>query len=281
MPSQPPGPGSSEPQSEEDEGSGSFQLPSLDEPEEPAKPVRPPPPPPPQRVTSLIADDAPEPELPPEEAAARLKRHHVPPAIIALDRIDSDDTFRIRPAGDTERLAQNLARLGQLFPVDLRPRPPDRFQIVCGFRRVEALRFLQRDTVVARLHSDLSDDDALLMAISATIDVEPVSAEELQALQQRLLSEGRLSPAARDMLDKVLEEGGLAPEEVEGEAGEAKEEEVEADELAEDVTTRMAELNQDLALLADVFPSLDAETKQALLQQLSYAAELVAYLERK
>lgn len=281
MPSQPPGPGSSEPQSEEDEGSGSFQLPSLDEPEEPAKPVRPPPPPPPQRVTSLIADDAPEPELPPEEAAARLKRHHVPPAIIALDRIDADDTFRIRPAGDTERLAQNLARLGQLFPVDLRPRPPDRFQIVCGFRRVEALRFLQRDTVVARLHSDLSDDDALLMAISATIDVEPVSAEELQALQQRLLSEGRLSPAARDMLDKVLEEGGLAPEEVEGEAGEAKEEEVEADELAEDVTTRMAELNQDLALLADVFPSLDAETKQALLQQLSYAAELVAYLERK
>src|SRR5687767_14705083 len=213
VPPQAPEAEGAEPQSEEDEGSGSFQVVRREEIEADARP--------PQRVTSLIADDEPEPVTPVEDVAARLKRHHVAPAVLALDRIDQDETFRIRPAGDIDRLAQNLARLGQLFPVDLRLKPPDRFQIISGFRRVEALRFLQRDQVVARLHTDLSDDDALLMALSAAIDVEPISVEELQAVRQRLLGEGRLSPAAKDMLDKVLEEGGLAPEEVpaEGEGG--------------------------------------------------------------
>jgi hypothetical protein len=250
-----------EPQSEEDEGSGSFSL-------EPGAGPGP----------------AAVPATQVEDTAARLKRHHVAPALIALDRIDLDDTFRIRPAGDTGRLAQNLARLGQLFPVDLRLKRPDRFQIICGFRRVEALRFLQRDRVVARLHTDLSDDDALLMALSAAIDSEPVPAEALQAARERLRAEGRLSPAARDMLDKALEEEGLAPEEAPGEGegeGEEGPEEVDAEELAGDLTHRMAELNQDLALLAEVFPSLEAETKRDLLQQLSYAADLVAYLEHK
>ena len=74
------------------------------------------------------------------------------------------------------------------------------------------------------------------------------------------------------MLAKALaQDDGLAPEGVE--------EEVDADELAEDVTVRLGEINQDLALLADVFSQLDAGRKEELLKQLSYSAELVAYLE--
>ena len=230
----------------------------------------------------------PAPPAPPAlPAGERLKRHHVAPAQISLDRVDLDDAFRMRPSGEIDRLAQNIARLGQLFPVDLRLKPPDRFQIICGFRRVEALKFLQRDRVLARLHTDLTDEDALLMALSAAVDQAPVSPEELAAVRERLEREGRLSPAARDMLEKVE----LAPESVEVEAPEAlgepagededEEEEVDADELAQDATLRMAELNQDLALLADVFSSLEPDRKRELLQQLRYSSDLVAYLESK
>jgi ParB family transcriptional regulator, chromosome partitioning protein len=230
---------------------------------------------------------------PPFPPVERFKRHHVAPAQISLDRVDADETFRMRPAGEIDRLAQNVARLGQLFPVDLRLKPPDRFQVICGFRRVEALRFLQRDRVLARLHTDLTDEDALLMALSAAIDQAPVSAEELAAVRERLEREGRLTPAARDMLEKAAGEDELAPETVPepaaaaevpaepAEAEEEEEEEVDADELAKDATLRMAELNQDLALLADVFSSLEPERKRELLQQLRYSADLVAYLESK
>ncbi|MFZ5469973.1 MAG: ParB N-terminal domain-containing protein [Myxococcota bacterium] len=206
----------------------------------------------------------------------RGRKSHVAPALIALDRVEEDFTFRLRPEGELSLLATDLARLGQLFPVDLRLRPPDRFQIVCGFRRVAALRFLQRDKVLARLHTDLSDEDALLMALASAIHGQGVGQEELSMVRARLQQEGRLTSTARDMLDKALSGGDeLGPESVEDE----EEQEVDADELAANVTLRLGELNQDLSLLADVFGSLDEERKAELLEQLRYSAELVAFLE--
>lgn len=204
----------------------------------------------------------------------RNRRSHVAPAMIPLDRVDEDDTFQVRPLGELSGLATDIARLGQLFPVDVRLRPPDRFQIISGFRRVAALRFLQRDRVLARLHTDLSDEDALHMALAAAIHAEPVTDEELTALRERLESEHRLSAATRDMIEKALAQGDeLAPENVE--------EEVDADELADDVTLRLGEINQDLALLADVFSQLDDQRKEELLRQLGYSSELVAFLGGK
>jgi hypothetical protein len=70
---------------------------------------------------------------------------------------------------------------------------------------------------------------------------------------------------------------GLAPESVEGEG----EQEVDADELASDLTGRMGELNQDLSLLAPVFDALEPGRRAELLQQLRYAAELVAYFDEE
>ena len=209
----------------------------------------------------------------PTEAEQHTQRKsHVAPAMVPLDRVDEDATFRMREVGDLSALATDMARLGQLFPVELRLRAPDRFQVICGFRRVAALRLLQRDRVLARLHLDLSDEDALLMALASAIHGSAVARADLEAARQKLGAEGRLSPAARDMLDKALQvEGGLSPE--------SAEEEVDADELAEDVTLRLGEINQDLGLLADVFADLDDERKQELLKQLEYSAELVAYLE--
>src|SRR5229473_2775750 len=166
------------------------------------------------------------------------------PELIAIDQVDVEPRFQARPLGDLSLLATDLARLGQLFPIDVRVNAPNRYQVICGYRRVAALKFLHRDQVLARVHPNLTDGDALLMALASAVH----------------------------MLDKALAlDSGLAPEGVE--------EEVEADELAGDVTQRLGEINQDLALLAEVFASLDANRKEELLRQLRYSAELVAYLE--
>lgn len=197
---------------------------------------------------------------------------HPDAEMIPIDRVDEDPLFQVRPLGDLSLLATDLARLGQLFPIDVRLKAPDRYQVVCGYRRVAALKFLQRDQVLARVHADLSDSDALLMALASAIHGAPASREELASFRSELEKDGRLSAAAVHMLDKALDpDSGLAPESVE--------EEVEADELAGDLAVRLGEINQDLALLAEVFASLDPNRREELLRQLRYSAELVAYLE--
>ncbi|MBZ4414128.1 ParB N-terminal domain-containing protein [Myxococcus sp. XM-1-1-1] len=192
--------------------------------------------------------------------------------LMPLERLEDESAYRLRPEGDVSGLATDIARLGQLFPVDVRPRGNDRYQLVCGFRRVAALRFLKRDAVQARVHTDLSDEDALLMSLAEAIHATPVEPEVLEAKRDQLESEGRLSAAVADMLAKALAtDESLAPEGVE--------EEIDADELASDVSQRLGAINQDLSLLADVFASLDESRRAELLMQLRYSSELVAYLE--
>lgn len=191
---------------------------------------------------------------------------------LSLEQVLGDSTFRMRPEGEITPLATDIARLGQLFPVDVRLVGEDRYQILCGFRRVAALRFLKRDKVQARVHRGISDEDSLLMALAAAIHASPVDREELESRREQLESEGRLTAPIRDMLEKALAtDDALAPE--------STEEEVDADELAADAAQRLGALNQDLSLLADVFVSLDESRRAELLMQLRYSAELVAYLE--
>jgi len=212
-----------------------------------------------------------------ESAATGAAPPIVGPARIPQGRVGEDRTFLVRSPSeldDVSSLATDLARLGQLFPIDVRLQPPDRFQILTGFRRVAALRFLQRDKVLARLHTDLSDQDAQLLALASAIHGAPVEAGALLALRERLEAAGTLSPVARDMLDKALEtESSLGPEETE--------EEVDADELSRDVTVRLGVINQELSVLADVFGQLELENRQALLEQLRFSAQLVEWLEHQ
>lgn len=216
--------------------------------------------------------------VPPQiEETPVIHKHFVAPALIPLERVDDDGFFRLRNPTELEdvaALATDIARLGQLFPVDVRLKAPDRFQVITGSRRVAALRFLQREKVLARLHTDVSDSDALLMSLASAIHSKNVGHEALAVARDGLEASGRLSAAARDMLDKALsQEEALAPEQVE--------EEVDADELAADVTMRLGLCNQDLSLLADVFSELDDARKEELLNQLRYSVELVTFLERK
>ena len=218
---------------------------------------------------------------PPPSAPEPPRKHHVAPTLVSLDRVEIDERFRIRAReeGDISALATDIARLGQLFPVDLRQKSNDTYVVVTGFRRVAALKFLQREKVLARLHTELSDDDATLLALAEGIHSQPVAKAELAAYREKLLIDGRLTAAARDMLEKALQDDdGLAPEEYK-EEGDGDDEEVDADELASDVTGRLGEINQDLALLADVFSDLDETRRSELLKQLKYSSQLVEFLE--
>lgn len=202
------------------------------------------------------------------------RRHFMAPAMVPLARVEDDRTFCLRgdDLGDVSALATDIARLGQLFPIDVRLRPPDRFQVVTGFRRVAALRFLKRERVLVRLHTELADEDAMLLALADAIHARGTDAAALEAVRGRLVARGALTPALRDMLDKALApDGGLGPE--------TPFEEVDADELASDVSLRLAQCNQDLALLADVFGEIDPIRRRELLQQLRYSKELVEWLE--
>ena len=114
----------------------------------------------------------------------------------------------------------------------------------------------------------------MLMSLASAIHSKNVGLEALSALKSALDESGRMTPSARDMLARALSSGDeLSPESVE--------EEVDADELAADVTMRLGQANQDLSLLADVFEELDESRREELLKQLRYSAELVAFLESK
>lgn len=230
--------------------------------------------------------DAPMPSLPPRAEARppRLGRGpEVEERLVPLESLDDDAVFRLRPEGDVGRLAMDLARLGQAFPVELRAREGGRLQVVTGFRRIAALRFLQRTHVLARVHARLPDEDALLVALADVLHGSSLSGEEALAVEARLESEGRLSAAARDMLLRARGgEDELAPEEApsaDAPASAGEEEEIDADELAAAVTQRLSELNQDLALLAPVFDALEPGRRAELLQQLRYPEALVQYFE--
>jgi ParB-like chromosome segregation protein Spo0J len=223
-----------------------------------------------------------------------VHRHFTAPALIPLDRVDDDRAFLVRSPAELEdvaSLATDLARLGQLFPIDVRVQAPDRFQLVSGFRRVAALRFLQRDTVLARLHADLSDEDAQLMALASAIHGRAVDAGALLAVKERLEAAGRLSDTARTMLDKALEtESQLGPEEVDGpEETEAPETAadpggvVEPDELAWDIATRLSAISEELEELTkpEFWSDVSPEARASLMQQLAYAASMATWLEQE
>ncbi|MCE9672719.1 ParB N-terminal domain-containing protein [Myxococcus stipitatus] len=267
-------------------GAASVEEPRSEAPEPPVAPVTPAEPEPAhvagngvsgtadgaQVASASDGGDGDSEEFEPLEAPEERLAGRVVTVLMPLERLEDDVSFRLRPEGDVSGLATDIARLGQLFPVDVRPLGGERFQLVCGFRRVAALRFLKRDAVQARVHTDLSDEDALLMSLAEAIHATPVEPEVLEAKREQLEAQGRLSAAVADMLEKALAtEESLAPEGVE--------EEIDADELAADVSQRLGAINQDLSLLADVFASLDESRRAELLMQLRYSSELVAYLE--
>jgi ParB family chromosome partitioning protein len=233
---------------------------------------------------------------------------------VPLEAIASDAAFKLREEGDVSTLASSIGRLGQLVPIELRSLPVVEeeglplWQVVAGFRRVAALRLLQRDRVLARVHRQLSDEDAWGLALGQALLTEPLLEAELESLRQKILESNQAS-WAYDLVDEALVRAPVDPELRErlfellrpsgeagpgsggdaqegpsdGAAGAGPDEEVEvtADELADDLTARLYELSQDLATAFEVWSDLPADGRSRILEQMRYIADLLPLLERK
>jgi len=235
-------------------------------------------------------------ELEPRTTAPR----HATGAVeyVPLDAIAEDATFRLREEGDVSALAASLGRLGQLVPVELRRipgAPPEgpRYQLVAGFRRVEALRCLLRERVLARVHDELGDEDAWSIALCEALLREPLDGAALDLLPARLAELPGFAWAA-ELIDEARVRAPVAPEQREQffaylrgeplptEPGPEGEEEstveVTPEELAGHLATQMYEVNADLALASEAWEHLPPEGRRAIVEQARYVAALLPHL---
>ncbi len=197
---------------------------------------------------------------------------------IQLDAIDDSTRFQLCPEGEVDGLATSIVRDGQLFAIDVRPASGDRFEIICGFRRVAALRLLMRRKVLARVHRDLGDADALAMALAALVDTRRVDTRTLELVRDRLDAERRLTPMLAEILTRAItpEALELSPETVDGEQPVS-----DPCALVQRVLDQLAGLNQDLSQLASCWDALPREVRDAVLQQLVYPSDMARYLKKQ
>lgn len=62
-----------------------------------------------------------------------------------------------------ERLGQlmdSIERLGQMYPIIVRPVDNKKYEIICGHNRVKAMEALDRNVIMADVRNELSDDEA-------------------------------------------------------------------------------------------------------------------------
>ena len=190
---------------------------------------------------------------------------HVP-----LDEIAVDETFRLRASRDGARLAVSMGRLGQLVPVDLRPLPASSaeapgklWQVVAGFRRMEALRLLQRERVLVRLHPALNDEDAWALALAEPLFGDPWTAADLQAIAGRVRAS---LPWAEPAPEAARRKGAAEPPR-------------DPAAFAHQLAVRAYELNKDLAAAFDGWGAIPPEGRGLVLAQLRYLARLLPMLE--
>lgn len=104
---------------------------------------------------------------------------------VELEKIDEPELFSMRDikASNITELAENIKNMGRLVnPLFLRPsKKQGRYELVCGHRRLKALRQLKWKNAPCRIQC-LSDDDAFALAISENIGrSDPSPLEEARA----------------------------------------------------------------------------------------------------
>ncbi len=210
---------------------------------------------------------------------------------VRLEDVSTDEAFRLRPPGDVEELATSIGRLGQLEPVEVRARPGGSageppWQVVAGFRRVEALRLLQRDRVLARIHDALSDDDAWALALSHALLHEPLTAIELEELRERLRVEAA-APWAEELVDAAQARAPVPPDLRERfhaflrqrtPRGEAETVELSPEELVDELLRKLYEINVDVAAAWEAWSDLPPEGRRQIVEQARYLHELFPFM---
>ncbi len=123
---------------------------------------------------------------------------------LPLVELADDETFRLRQPGDVASLAQSIAQIGQLSPIEVRELG-GAIQPITGFRRLQALRLLHRDRVLVRNHGPIADGVAALIAAADSIDSRSLDLEELREMQARYETMGWGSRALQELIGRAIE----------------------------------------------------------------------------
>jgi hypothetical protein len=129
---------------------------------------------------------------------------------IPLTRIDWEDTtFLVTFMPDLEPLQASIKLVSLLEPLILREKVGGKYQIVCGFKRVEVLRRLALNEAATFVYhpGELDDFQALLLTIGHNITHHLNLVEKAQALK-KLLAFG---VSEREVIDRYLPLFDLQP----------------------------------------------------------------------
>lgn len=208
---------------------------------------------------------------------------------VNLSEITDTETFLLRTTRQPGPLGESIAREGQTEPVDLR-RTPTGLQLVTGQRRLCAVQLLHRSRILARVHENLSDPQALYLALADDLDRRPWTQLEREAVRAKIEGRGQLGARLEALLERASEH--VLEEEVEEQAAalergtapdfdeleETSEEEVELEVLADRARDGFADACNDLAALIDVWGELDEARRSALVECVQYLVDLHPFL---
>jgi hypothetical protein len=167
---------------------------------------------------------------------------------------------------------------------------------VAGFRRVEALRMLQRERVLARVHPELPDEDAWILALAEPLFATPWADAELEALRARVRAvmpwaEADLKAAraagkgGRGAEEKgAVRKGAAAPAAEKAPTTVAELPEAEAvpiEEMGRRLAIRVWEVNQEMADAIEAWRELPVTGRRQIVEQLRYLAEIFPVIARE
>ncbi len=205
---------------------------------------------------------------------------------LPLNQVDSsDDLWRLRPAEHLELLMESIRMAGQQTPVILRRRDASRaWQIVSGFRRIEALQRLKCSRVIARLYDQMSDEEAIKAAVLDNFFSGELSGEQIDAFLERMNHAGLLTTTALEFLDWAREKADMvasAPSLPSGPpAASSASQSAALPALIEHTLSQLSQAGQGLEQIFLNWSDVDAADRKLLAAECKYIHDLYPFLTR-
>jgi ParB family chromosome partitioning protein len=117
---------------------------------------------------------------------------------IPLQQIDlSDDTYSVNFAPDLQRLRASIEEMGLIQPVLLR-KIKDHYQIVCGFRRISAVKELGRSEIESKVFEGDERDESqfFFLSLHENLTTRGFNAVEKAIALDKLIHHFQMDPAA-------------------------------------------------------------------------------------